>query len=158
MSRKYRGPYANPGFAQQVNEVVEPRIGAVFSGEFTSTVRGYPLGAAKYAGRVEDAWFSVGASGKDDAETLSMTVDVKINGTSCLSTKPIIAHVSGEVSGQKTTKETGDTGVTQAIINADACTYSPGDLFTADVVLTRTASPTTEVANIAVVVELEPNN
>jgi len=157
MTRRYRGPYPDPGFAQQCNQVVEPHIGAVFSGEFTTDRRGYPLGASKFAGRVSDVWLSVGASGKDDGDDLSVELDVKINGTTCLTTKPVIAHVSGEASSQKTTKESGDTGVTQAVVSASADDYAPGDLLTADVVITR-SSPTTEIANVAVVVELDPYN
>jgi len=157
-NRKYRGPFPNPGFPKQVNVVMEPHIGAIFSGEFTSTVRGYPLGAAKHAGRVSDVWLSCGASGKDDTNTLQAELDVKINGTTCLTTKPVIAHVSGEASTNKTTKESGDTGVTLAVIDSSADDYSPGDMFTADLVLTRTLTPTTEMANLAVVVEPEPNN
>jgi len=66
--------------------------------------------------------------------------------------------VSGEASQQKTTKVAGDTGITQGVVSPSADDYSPGDVFTADLVLTRTNSPTTEMANVAIVVELEPVN
>jgi len=156
MTRRF-SPYPSVAFPQQVNEVSEPTPGAVFSGEFTTDKRGYVLGAAKGAGRAVNAWLSVLASGKDDAATLSLALDVKINGTSCLSTQPVIAHVSGEASMQKTSKEDTDTGITQAVVDADADDYAPGDIFTCDLALTRTASPTTEMSNVAVVVELEPS-
>jgi len=156
-SRKYKGPNPNPGFAKQVNEVVEPTLKAVFSGEITNTIRGYPLGAAKYAGNVSDVWMSALASGKDDSNTLQVALDVKINGTTCLTTQPVIAHVSGEASTNKTTKESGDTGITQAALSSSK-SYSPGDMFTCDLVLTRTSTPTTEMSNVAVVVDLEPSN
>jgi hypothetical protein len=153
--RRFMGPYPNVNFAQQVNAVVEPAVGVV-SGEITVNKLGAPLGAAKHAGKVSDVWFSVLASGKDD-DTLSLELDLKINGVTCLTTKPVIAHVSGEASMQKTTKESGGTGVTQAVIDPDAAEYSPGDVFTYDLTLTRT-NPATEMANAAVVVELEPAN
>lgn len=158
MTRRYQGAYPNINFPQQSNEVVEPSLMKVFSGQLTVNQTGVPIGAAKGTGRVVDAWISVLESGKDDSSTLSLTADVKINGTSCLTTQPILAHVSGEASQQKTTKEDDDTGVTQAVVDSGADDYAPGDIFTIDLTLTRTASPTTEMSNVAVVVELEPSS
>jgi hypothetical protein len=126
------------------------------SGELTATVGGAPLGAPRFDGSIEDVWISVGASGKDDTNSLSVEADVRINGTSALTTKPKIAHVSGEASQQKTTKVSGDTGVTQVDLNESANTFSAGDVISYDLVLTRTASPTTEISNVALVVELLP--
>lgn len=155
---RYQGPYPSVNFSKQVNEVAEPSLVAVFSGELTANQTDFPFGPAKGAGEIVDAWLSVGASGKDDAEDLSVALDVKINGTTCLTTSPAIAHVSGEASQQKTTKETGDTGITEKVIDPDANDYVAGDMITGSLTLTRTASPTTEISNVAVVVELEPSN
>jgi len=129
---------------------------ALVSGEITTDVRGCPLGAANVAGKISNVWLSVEASGKDDAATLSLTADVKINGTSCLDTAPIIAHVSGEASTNKTTKDDAGTGVTQCAMDDDNNDVSYGDVLTYDMVLTRTASPTTEMRTFAIAVEFEP--
>lgn len=158
MTRRSQGPYPGPAFAKQVNEVSELSLVGIMSGEMKVNAGETPLGAAKVDGRIVDVWLSVEGSGKDDSNTLSFTVDVMINGTSCLTTKPIIAHVSGEAATNKTTKETGDTGITQAVIDPDANDYVVGDMFTYTRTLTRTASPTTEMKNAVLVVELEPNN
>jgi hypothetical protein len=41
-------------------------------------------------------------------------------------------------------------------MDADNFSFDPGDVITADLVLTRTASPTTEILNPCLVLELEP--
>ena len=150
------GPYPSPGFKKQVAANDPSPMLGIFSGEISATAPGRMLGAVNTSGKISDVWFSVGASGKDDSATLSMTVDVKINGTSCLTTTPIIAHVSGEASTNKTTKVSGDTGVTLRVLDSDNNDVSPGDVLTYDITLTRTASPTTEMNAVAVVVEFEP--
>jgi len=150
------GPYSSPGAQRQwaANEV-SPMM-ALHSGEITGNITDAPLGAANVGGKLQDVWLSCEESGKDDSNTLSLTVDVKINGTTCLTTAPIIAHVSGEASSNKTTKVSGDTGITQAVMSASANDVSPGDMITYDMTLTRTTSPTTEMRNLAVVVAFEP--
>ena len=150
------GPFPTPGAMRQwaANEV-SPMM-ALKSGEITGNITDAPLGASNVGGKIQDLWLSCEESGKDDTNTLSLTVDLKINGTSCMTTAPIIAHVSGEASTNKTTKVSGDTGVTQAVVDPDANDLSPGDILTYDMTLTRTASPTTEMRNLAVVVAFEP--
>jgi len=151
------GPYSTPGAMRQwaANEV-SPMM-ALRSGEITGNITDAPLGASNVGGKIQDFWLSCEESGKDDSSnTLSLTADLKINGTTCMTTAPIIAHVSGEASTNKTTKVSGDTGVTQAVVNPAANDLSPGDMLTYDVTLTRTASPTTEMRNLAVVVAFEP--
>ena len=150
------GPFPSPAFKKQIAANDPSPMMATFSGEITASAPGRPLGAANFAGVVSDVWFSVAESGKDDSASLSMTVDVMINGTSCLTTTPIIAHVSGEASTNKTTKVSGDTGVTLRVLDSDNNDVSPGDVLTYDITLTRTASPTTEMNAVAVVVEFEP--
>lgn len=155
--RRYKGVYPTTNFAQLVNDVVEPGNLALFSGELTADSGVIPLGAAKVPGKVVDFWMSVNSSGKDDSNPLQVSGELYINGTTCLSTKPSIAHVSGEAATTKTTKATGDTGIAQAVIDPDARTYSAGDVFTCDLTLVRTGSPTTEMSNLVLVVELEPD-
>ena len=153
----FLGPFPNPAFKRQVAIKGEPRLVAQISGEMTTGRKDAPLGSPRFAGSVTEVGFSVERSGKDDAQDLSLTLDVKINGTTCLTTQAIIAHVSGEASTNKTTCESGDTGVTEAVVDGDANTYNPGDLISYDLVLTRTATPTTEMRNPVVVVELTPD-
>lgn len=154
--KQRKGPYPSPGSPKQWAANILPPLVAVVSGEFTTSKNGLPLGAIGLPGRVSDVWMSVGGSGKDDAATLSATADVLINGTTCLTTAPIIAHVSGEAAQQKTTKTSSDTGVTQAAVSS-ANSVAQGDVLTCNLTLTRTSSPTTEMHNAAVVVEFEPS-
>lgn len=154
--RYWRGPFPNPAFDKQVAAVgMQPNMDNI-SGEIDASVGGRALGIARYAGKIMNVGLSVLASGKDDTNALSVEADVMINGVSCLTTKPKIAHVSGEASMQKTTLETGDTGITQAVINVAASEFAVGDVITWNMLLTRTASPTTEMSNPTVIVEVEP--
>ena len=150
------GPLPSPGLARQIAANAMPPLMDCYSGEITANVEARPLGAAILGGRVSEVCLSVEASGKDDSNTLSIEADVFINGVSCLTTKPKIAHVSGETSQQKTTIVTGDTGITQSVMNSSANTFSVGDVFSYDFQLTRTASPTTEMKHPVIVVKLEP--
>jgi len=129
------------------------------SGEITAQKTGYTLGAVDFDGVIPKVWLSVGASGKDDSNTLSLEADVFINGTTCLTTKPKIAHVSGEASQQKTTLgSAADTGITDDVILESANSFNAGDVITYNLELTRTASPTTEITAPCLVVELLPTN
>ena len=150
------GPYPSPGARKQWAANDPSPMIALVSGELTANVTNAPIGAVNIAGKVSNVWLSVEESGKDDAADLSLTVDVKINGTSCIDTAPIIAHVSGEASTNKTTKDDADTGVTQCTMDGDNNSVSYGDILTYDMVLTRTASPTTEMRTFAIAVEFEP--
>jgi hypothetical protein len=161
MSSKWRrplGPYPTPNFARLVNDVAEPSMVGFYSGQITTSKLGVLMGAAKGAGKVVDAWVSIKGSGKDDSNSLNISGQVYINGASCLSALPSIRHVSGEAATNKTTKATDDTGVAQAIVNTAANSYSVGDVFTCDFIIARTASPTTEMQNAVIVVDLEPTN
>lgn len=151
-------PFSDPSFAKQCELALSQSVGLLVSGEFTADKLNAPITVPKKAGKIGNVFLSCEQSGKDDAETLSFTCDVRINGTSCLTTPPVIAHVSGEVSQQKTTKVTGDTGITQAVMDSDNWTYNEGDVITGDLVITRTASPTTEIRTPCVIVELEPHS
>jgi len=152
-----RGPYPSVGFLKQIAANETSLITGLLSGEITVGASGdRPLGASNISGKISDVFMSIEGSGKDDSATLSITGDVKINGTSCLDTTPVIAHVSGEAATNKTTKTSDDTGITQAVMDPDANDVTLGDMLTFNATLTRTASPTTEMKNLAVVVEFEP--
>ena len=145
----------NPGFKQQVAEFGEHALRGGAGGSLTSTTT-VVLGIPRFKGRISNAYMSVGASGKDDANALSVELDVQINGTTAFTTKPKIEHVSGEASQHKTTLNDDDTGVTLGVL-ASAITYSPGDVITGIFTLVQTSSPTTEISNPAAVVELMPD-
>ena len=102
-SRLDSGPLPTQRFAQQVSDVAMPPLYGFVSGEITASQMGNTLGVARFDGAIVGVYGSVLASGKDDTNALSVEFDVKINGTSVLTTKPKIAHVSGEASQFKTT-------------------------------------------------------
>lgn len=149
------GPYPFPDFPEKVADVSMPPLQASVSGEITASAE--KSFVARYDGQVSDVWLSVLQSGKDDSNSLSIEADVLVNGTTCLTTKPKIAHVSGEASQQKTSlAEAADTGITASSINTSN-SFSAGDVITLKFELTRTASPTTEVNNPVIVVEMAPD-
>jgi len=149
-----KGPFPSPAALKQwAANNIAPMM-ATISGELAYGNVSGPLGACAMAGRVSAVWLSIEASGKDDDDTLSVTADVMINGTTCIDTAPVIAHVSGEASTNKTTKESGDTGITAAVLTSPG--VSIGDMITYLVTPTRTASPTTEMKNLVLAVEIEP--
>ena len=154
--RRKKGPFPSPGAMQQIAANAMVPLMKSYSGELTDHIWKDPLGAAVLGGRVSEVFLSVEASGKDDTNTLSLEADVFINGTSCMTTLPVIAHVSGEASQQKTTAVLGDTGITQGVVNPAANSFNIGDVISYDFELTRTASPTTEIKNPTIVVILEP--
>lgn len=151
-----KGPLPSPGLMRQIAANAMVPLMDTYSGEITANVEAKPLGAAILGGRISEVFLSVEASGKDDSNTLSIEGDVFINGTTCFGTKPKIAHVSGEVSQQKTTAVTGDTGITQSVMDPDANSFSIGDVISYDFNMVRTASPTTEIQDPVIVVKLEP--
>ena len=150
------GPFADPAEMRRIDANVMPPIIGLISGELNASRSRAVMGAARSAGIVTDAWISVYGCGRDDSNNLSGEVDVKINGTTIFTTTPKIAGNNGSASAQKTTKVAGDGGIVEGVINTAARSFSAGDVFTFDFTLTRTASPTTEMNNLVVVVELEP--
>lgn len=156
-SRRKKTPFPQVGLEGKIDSSVQPPFVFMASGEVPAASGEQPIGAARKAGRVVDVWMSVGASGKDDNNQLAVSGEVFIGGVSCLTTVPSIRHISGEASQAKTTKVTGDTGITQAVINESANIFSPGDIITAEIIgVERTSTPTTEIANVVIVVEVEP--
>uniref|UniRef100_A0A6M3IEV9 Uncharacterized protein n=1 Tax=viral metagenome TaxID=1070528 RepID=A0A6M3IEV9_9ZZZZ len=154
--RRLSGPYPSVAFFKHIGKDALVPLAVVFSGEMTVGVKSAPLGAAGRGCRVSDVWMSVGACGLDNSNSLQITGEVYINGTTCLSTRPSIGYVSGEASQQKTTKVSGDTAIAQAVVDMTANTLTDGDVISYDIDLVRTASPETEITNVILVVELEP--
>jgi len=156
--KKLQGPFVGgPAGNRLISaNVLSPLVGT-FSGEIAAN-KTVVLGAAKAPGRVTNVFHSVESAGRElGANVLSLSVDVYINGTTCLTTKPVIAYVSGEEATNKTSANSQDTGITAGVIDADANSFVEGDLFTAKFILTRTASPSAEMKNAALVIELEPD-
>ena len=148
-------PLPEVGWAKRLALNVMPPLQACVSGEIAATAV-IPIGVSRFRGAVKNVWISVGGGGKDDSNPLSVAADVRLNGTTILSTQPAIAHVSGEASIQKTTGVLGDAGITQAVLDYSNYVFEIGDVFECTFVLTRTASPSVEMANPCVIVELEP--
>ena len=153
----FMGGWPSTHFPRMVSDAVSPPFVGILSGEVALTRRGMPLGVARYPGRITSVNLSVLGSGKDDSSVPTCTANVKINGTSCLTTQPIVAHVSGEAAQQKTTvSEAADTGITEAVVNQSANTVAAGDVLTWDLVYTGNASPTTKAHNVVIIVEMDP--
>lgn len=150
----FRGPWPNPSMQRKVVQKDPAPLMAIISGEITADV-GAPIGVSNISGRVVDVYLSLEERGRDDSNTHTLDMDVLINGTSCLSTKPKIAANNGSASDQATTAESG-TGITQAVIDTDNDDVSQGDVLRYFGTLTRTASPTTEMSDGVVVVVIEP--
>jgi len=153
--KKNSGPFPSPGFGKQLAGILLPPFVLIKSGEVTANAVGSPLGAHIIGGIVKDVWLSVGTDGvPEHGQSLQLSGEVFINGTSCLSTLPVLFSVSGEAATQNSTESSG-TGVQQAVIDTDNRTFQPGDMFTADLRVTRT-SPDAEIINAAIIVEVEP--
>lgn len=147
-----KGPAPSVGFPEQVDIGVDPPLQYAFSGELTTT-KNFNLGTVRNSVRLDAPILSVLECGRDDGNTLSVELDVKINGTSALSTKPKIVGNAGKASAQATTASSG-TNITQGVIDGDNNLASPGDVITGRLTIVRTATPTTEIANPSVLVPL----
>jgi hypothetical protein len=154
---KERSFSPEPFFKKRLAKFVMPPLQGLYSGELVASEE-MTIGAARFAGEVTGVWMSVRASGKDDLNELNVSGEVYISGTTCLTTTPMIAHISGEISQKKTTKVTGDTGIVQGVVDPTANTVEAGDVITAAFTVERTGSPTTEIDNPVIVVELEPKD
>lgn len=148
------GPRPNAAFAEQVQVARESLAGCI-SGEFTATRWNVPLEPAPFTGFITDVWLAVKSTGKDDTNPLKVAANVKINGVSCLTTQPYITHVSGEAATNKTSIAAVSGSIVEAVIDLTANSITKGDIITCDYVITRTATPTTEINNPCIVVELE---
>ena len=146
-----------PVFEKQASIYGQPDAKGFVNGDIDADFSGYPLHYCRHAGNIADVSLLLAEAGQDDDNTLSMEVDVQINGVSCLSTKPKISYVSGEASGRKGTMVSGEyTDTIQSILDYDNISYVPGDIITFDGDITRTSSPDTEMAGMCVNVEFDP--
>jgi hypothetical protein len=158
--RNYVGPLPTPAFPQQVSAVVFPPLMGWMSGEISATKGQQPLGIARYVGKIVAVNMSIGNAGKDDASANSPRVsgEVYINGTSCLTTRPSIGYLSGELAGaQKSTYvDADDACVQRAVINTSANTLAVGDVITWSLTYGGASSPTVKAQNPCIIVEVVP--
>lgn len=153
-----KGPYPEAAYEKRLAQCVMPPLMDVISGELTTSRVDRPLGAARFPGRVTAVWMSVKGCGRDDSNALQISGEVFINGTTCMTTKPSICANNGSAAAQKTTVVTGDTGIAQGVVDQTANTFEAGDVFTCAYTIKRTATPTTEIKGVVLVVELEPGD
>jgi hypothetical protein len=158
-SRMDSGPLPTQRFAQQVADIALPPLQGCLEGSQTSSSTDQPLGITRFDGSVVGVFATIGGTGKDDDNALSGEFDVMVNGATVLSAEATIAHVSGEGSLHKTSfPEAADVGVTEAVIDPDSAEFVAGDIITWNFNLKRTASPTTEITNPCIIVELRPSS
>lgn len=157
--RSYKfAPWPSINFDRQVADVVLPPLMGFVSGEVSASKPGLPLGVARCTGKVVGVTFSVLSAGKNNTSVPTGTATVYVNGAAVCSTNPSIVHVSGETAQQKTTASSaGDTGVTEAVIDHTANSFSVGDVFTWDFTYVGSTSPTTKMNTPSIIVELDPH-
>lgn len=137
------------GFGDQV-AMNNPVVVAV-SGEITANKHGIPVHVPDFAGRIQDAFLTVNGCGVDSSNALSIELDLKIGGTSALSTKPKITKGSSDT--YRTTAISGE-GATEGVVDNANNTFAVGQPILANLDITRTATPTEEIKSPVIVVYL----
>ncbi len=122
------------------------KAGADFPADITASVADETLFVAEEAGTIEDVIVYADNTGTDASNALEIEADVDIGGSSCLTTLPKITKAAADRSNSKA----GGAGVTGAAIDTAANTLTAGDRVSVDLNLTRTASPTDEMAGVIV--------
>ena len=149
--------HVNPpwaGFSQQATEFALQPLEGVINRDVTASVTNRMLGIARCGGRIEDIVIGLAAGGVDNESAISLEVDIKIDGTSCCTTKPKISYVSGELDKAITTNESGE-GIIETIIDHDNKEFTDGSVFTYDATVVKT-TPDTEMSGLGIMVKLEP--
>lgn len=120
--------------------------------DIVATITSKIVGIAPCAGDITFAGFTLGNTGTDASNALSMEGDWLINGVTVFSTKPVIAKNASD--GAKST--TAGTGVTVGVLNAAAVAVVAGDIITFVGTLTRTATPSDELDSLFAYCFIEP--
>lgn len=142
--------YPSVGFPKQVERAVVEKSLSIQtfsytnSGNLTGSVSGALIGTSAISGEVSDLVLSVGDQGRDDTDALSLEADLKLNGSSIMSTNPTVEGASGEAG---TATVGSDPAFSSHSVNR-------GDRFTLDLNLTRT-TPDTEMSDINVAVVIK---
>ena len=149
-------------FEKHVSAWVQPPIVGIYSGELKADTGKIPIGMVRFPGTISAVSMSIG-SGKDDAADILRVVGnvyAGVNGADAVcSTAPTIDYISGEANSDKTTANaiSGETaGITPAVIDSTYATVAAGDIIYMQLDVTRTATPTKEIAQIAIEVEIDP--
>lgn len=119
------------------------------AGDITASVTATAVGIARGAGTISRGGFRLGNTGADSTNPLSLELDVLINGTSIYTTKPALAKTASD--GASTLS--AGTGVTVGVIDETKNILAAGDVITYTLTLTRTASPSDEMADALVVID-----
>jgi hypothetical protein len=124
-------------------------------GDKTSDDNANIVFVAPCAGKIVSVVGAVVENGSDATNPLTMAFVVKKNTTAVCSTDPAIAKTAASDATVNT--YASGTGITQATIKTDTTPVcAGGDIITVDYDITRTASPTTEIAGPSVVIGFKP--
>lgn len=116
---------------------------AAVQGEVTADQNARFIFVAPAAGVVSTFIGGELENGSDSVDPLTMTFELKKNGTTVLTTKPAILKTAA-VDTYISTANAG-TGITQAVIKTDgSAAFAKGDIFEVDFDITRT-TPDTEI-------------
>ena len=106
------------------------------------------------AGTIPSAGFTLGETGADGTDALSLEMDVLINGVTIFTTKPkLLGGIGAAAAADGATTFVAGTGVTVGVVDAAANIVAPGDIITYSFTLTRT-TPEDEMAELFGVAEL----
>lgn len=151
--KQMAGPFVSIGALKQVAQNTQEMFYAI-SGQVTADMLGCPVGVAKIDGVITLVGLGVTGSGRDTSNALTLEADVKINGTTAMTTKAKINKNSGEA--KSTLASTLGSGDVAGVVDPSAAGVNKGDVITVDLDLTRTATPTYEITGPMVAVILEP--
>ena len=144
--------YPSVGFRKDVLEASKEKELSVqsftytSSGNFTASSTGNLLGAIAHEnGEIVDIVLSAGNQGRDNDNDLSLSADLKVNGSSVVDSSPTIMSAA--------------SGETAEAYVADKPTFtspnvSRGDRLDLDLDLTRTASPDVEMQDLYATVKV----
>ena len=124
----------------------------VKAGEITADDADRFVTVSPVTGTITNVGLYVAECGTDSTDPLYIEADVKIGGTSCLTTKPKIDKTSGSDDAVETLSA-APTGGAQAVIDTDHDDVAVGDVITVTMDVTRT-TPDTEITGAAVIIEI----
>ncbi len=143
------GKYATTAKQDFVVEFDRDRyLGTAFWTDIIASETGLLAFVAHRALDIEGVVLSLEETGADASNPLELAADVKIGGTTCLTTQPKITKAAAD--GANTAA--AGTGITQAVVDSGANTAAAGARVTVDLNLTRTAAPTDEMGGVRVIV------
>jgi len=122
--------------------------------DITATITSTQLFIAGAPGTIPRAGFTLGNTGADGTDALSLEMNVLINGTTIFTTKPkLLGGIGAAAAVDGATTYVAGTGVTVGVVNATANIVVAGDIITYTFTLVRT-TPEDEMALLFAAVEL----